>query len=418
MAKRGGGRPSQNNQNGGRRGRGQAGDQRFGASGRGGANGRGGQGGRGGAAGRGGKAGAAGAKRGYAPARSERAGGRPEREAAGRPRGGSGAGKGDLIEGRRAVAEAMELGLPITRALIQKDSGNADPALAELARTLEQDGIEVERVAKAILDSLSSHGAHQGVMLKVRPYRYAELGDVIAAAGEGNALVIVLDHVTDEGNFGAIVRTAEVVGAAGVVVAKARAARVGTAAYKTSAGAVLHLPIAQVSNLATALDELKEHGFWVGGATEHAHADIWSSPVQGRLALVMGSEGNGISRLVREHCDFEFRLPQRGQVESLNVAQATTAIAYEWLRRDMRGEPAGAAGASSAGAAGWSASADATSGAAAAGSAAGAADGADVTGFAYASDEWPSGLDCDLPGLSGFALPDTSDFDFGEGDLG
>ena len=388
MAKRGGGRPAQNNQ-GGRRGRSQGADQRFGRDGRSGANGRGGQGGRGG------KAGQAGSKRGYAPVRGERGAGRPEREGTGRPRGAaarSGAPKADYIEGRRAVAEAMELGLPITRALIQKDSGNGDPALAELARTLELDGIEVERVAKPILDSLSSHGAHQGVVLKVRPYRYAELVDVIAAAGEGNALVIVLDHVTDEGNFGAIVRTAEVVGAAGVVVAKARAARVGTAAYKTSAGAVLHLPIAQVSNLATALDELKAHGFWVGGATEHAHDDIWSSPVQGRLALVMGSEGNGISRLVREHCDFEFRLPQRGQVESLNVAQATTAICYEWLRRDMQG-------------------AAEAQGAVADGSAAQA-------GGAYAGDEWPSGLDCDLPGLSDLGLPDTSDFDFGEGDLG
>ena len=388
MAKRGGGRPAQNNQ-GGRRGRSQGADQRFGRDGRSGANGRGGQGGRGG------KAGQAGPKRGYAPTRGERGAGRPEREATGRPRGAaarSGAPKADYIEGRRAVAEAMELGLPITRALIQKDSGNGDPALAELARTLELDGIEVERVAKPILDSLSSHGAHQGVVLKVRPYRYAELADVIAAAGEGNALVIVLDHVTDEGNFGAIVRTAEVVGAAGVVVAKARAARVGTAAYKTSAGAVLHLPIAQVSNLATALDELKAHGFWVGGATEHAHDDIWSSPVQGRLALVMGSEGNGISRLVREHCDFEFHLPQRGQVESLNVAQATTAICYEWLRRDMQG-------------------AAEAQGAVADGSAAQA-------GGAYAGDEWPSGLDCDLPGLSDLGLPDTSDFDFGEGDLG
>lgn len=243
--------------------------------------------------------------------------------------------KGDLIEGRRAAAEALELGLPVTRALIQKDSGNADPALTELARRLAADGVEVERVAKPVLDSLSSHGAHQGVMLRVRPYRYASLRDIIDAAGEGNALVIVLDHVTDEGNFGAIVRTAEVVGAAGVVVAKSRAARVGVGAYKTSAGAVMHLPIAQVSNLASALDELKEHGFWAGGATEHAHDLVWDAPVSGRLALVMGSEGSGISRLVREHCDFEFKLPQRGMVESLNVAQATTAIAYEWLRRDM-----------------------------------------------------------------------------------
>ena len=126
-------------------------------------------------------------------------------------------------------------------------------------------------------------------------------------------------------------------GAAGVVIAKARAAGVGVGAYKTSAGAVMHLPIAQVSNLATAIDELKAHGFWAGGATEHAHDVIWDAPLSGRVALVMGSEGSGISRLVRQKCDFEFKLPQRGMVESLNVAQATTAIAYEWLRRDYQG---------------------------------------------------------------------------------
>ena len=305
-------------------------------------------------------------------ARPQGGSGRPQQSgsrAGQRPDARRGGSKGDLIEGRRAAAEALELGLPVTRALIQKDSGGADPALTELARRLAADGVEVERVAKPVLDSLSSHGAHQGIMLRVRPYRYASLRDVIDAAGEGSALVIVLDHVTDEGNFGAIVRTAEVVGAAGVVVAKSRAARVGVGAYKTSAGAVMHLPIAQVSNLASALDELKEHGFWAGGATEHAHDNIWDAPVSGRLALVMGSEGSGISRLVREHCDFEFKLPQRGMVESLNVAQATTAIAYEWLRRDM-----------SQGA----------------GDAAPKADGYEAA----------------------YDLPDTSDFDFPETDLG
>lgn len=294
--------------------------------------------------------------------------------------------RGDLIEGRRATDEALELGLPITRALVQKDGGQGDPALSQLAARLEASGIEVERVAKPVLDSLSSHGAHQGVMLRVRPYRYAELHDVLERAGEGPALVIVLDHVTDEGNFGAIVRTAEVVGAAGVVVARARAARVGVGAYKTSAGAVMHLPIAQVSNLANALDELKEHGFWAGAATEHAHDVIWDAPLAGRVALVMGSEGSGISRLVREHCDFEFRLPQRGRVESLNVAQATTAIAYEWLRHcEMDG-----------------------------GDAAGASGAPGDSPAAVASDL--SG-NADLPDTSDFDFPDTSDFDFSDGDL-
>lgn len=239
----------------------------------------------------------------------------------------------DLIEGRRAVEEALVCGMPLRSALVQERSGERDQALEKIAARLDEAGVPVERVPRARLDALSSHGAHQGVVVRTRPFAYAELSDVIAAAGEGDALVVVLDHVTDQGNFGAIVRTAEVVGAAGVVVAKARAASVGVGAYKTSAGAVMHLPIAQVPNLARALDELKAAGFWACAATEHATEDVWHAPMGGRLALVMGSEGEGISRLVAEKCDFACRLPQRGRVESLNVAQATTVLCYEWLRR-------------------------------------------------------------------------------------
>ncbi len=239
----------------------------------------------------------------------------------------------DLIEGRRAVEEALACGMPLRSALVQERSGERDQVLEKIAARLDEAGVPVERVPRARLDALSSHGAHQGVVVRTRPFEYAELSDVIAAAGEGDALVVVLDHVTDQGNFGAIVRTAEVVGAAGVIVAKARAASVGVGAYKTSAGAVMHLPIAQVPNLARAIDELKAAGFWACAATEHAEQDVWHAPMGGRLALVMGSEGEGISRLVAEKCDFACRLPQRGRVESLNVAQATTVLCYEWLRR-------------------------------------------------------------------------------------
>ena len=251
----------------------------------------------------------------------------------------------DLIEGRRACAEALEGGLPLKRALVAM-GGEQDQTLAGLVRRLEAAGVPVERVPKGRLDAISSHGAHQGIVVQTRPFAYAELSDVIANAGDGHALVVLLDHVTDEGNFGAIVRSAEVVGAAGVVIAKARAAGVGVGAYKTSAGAVLHVPIAQVPNLATAIDELKRAGFWVAGSTEHATQDVWSAPLEGRLCLVMGSEGSGISQLVRRKCDFECRLPQRGRVESLNVAQAATVMCYEWLRRESAAAadaPAGAA---------------------------------------------------------------------------
>lgn len=264
--------------------------------------------------------------------------GRAEKGARPRPTRQAGRDRSDLIEGRRAVEEAIGCGMPLRSALVQERSGARDQALEKIASRLEEAGVSVERVPRSRLDALSSHGAHQGVIVRARPFAYASLADVIAAAGEGDALVVVLDHVTDQGNFGAIVRTAEVVGAAGVVVAKARAATVGVGAYKTSAGAVLHLPIAQVPNLARALDELKQAGFWACAASEHAEQDVWHAPMGGRLALVMGSEGEGISRLVAERCDFACRLPQRGRVESLNVAQATTVLCYEWLRRSELGE--------------------------------------------------------------------------------
>ena len=246
----------------------------------------------------------------------------------------------NLIEGRRACAEALDAHIPLRKAFVVASTGERDRALDELVARLEQADVRIEYVGRDRLDSRSSHGAHQGIMLEVEPFEYASLSDVIGASGTDDALVLLLDHVTDEGNFGAIVRTAEVVGAAGVVVANARAARVGTAAYKTSAGAVLHLPIAQVPNLAAAIEQLKEAGFWVGAATEHAHEDVWHAPLDGRICLVMGSEGSGVSALVRKKCDFECKLPQRGRVESLNVAQATTAICYEWLRRTMQKDEA------------------------------------------------------------------------------
>ena len=285
-----------------------------------------------------------GQRQGFSPSRGGRPqggyGARQQGRGGQRPQGRNSAGRSDLIEGRRAVEEALGAGVPLKSALVQIQSLDADPALERLAQRLGAAGVSVERVPRNRLDQLSSHGAHQGVIVRAKPFQYVELGDVIAAAGRGNALVLVLDHVTDEGNFGAIVRTAEVVGAAGVVIAKARSASVGVGAYKTSAGAVLHIPIAQVSNLARAVEELKAAGFWSCASTEHAKDDVWSAPLAGRVALVMGSEGEGISRLVLEKCDFACKLPQRGRVESLNVAQACTVMCYEWLRREMSGEGA------------------------------------------------------------------------------
>lgn len=274
-----------------------------------------------------------------------------------------------MIEGRRACFEAFEAHLPLKKLLVQENM-NAALQTADVERLItcaRERGIACEYVKKSAMDSLSSHGAHQGVMFEAAPFAYAEFGDVLAAidrkgaratdasAADASAadahelvtntdnqtaahkqasLVVLLDHVVDEGNFGAIVRSAEVVGASCVIIANARCASVGVGAYKTSAGAVLHMPIVQVVNLARAIDELKEHGFWVIGASEHAQQTVWNAPFSGNVCLVMGSEETGISSLVQKKCDFICKLPQRGRIESLNVAQAATVMCYEWMRQN------------------------------------------------------------------------------------
>ena len=167
-------------------------------------------------------------------------------------------------------------------------------------------------------------------------YHYATLFDLInLARGKKNALIVALDHITDAGNMGALLRSAEVVGATGVLIPNKRAAPVNATVYRSSAGAVEYLKIAREANLVNSLKRLKSEGFWIAGATEHAKQTIWQAPLEGRLVLVMGSEDTGLARLTRETCDFEVKLPQRGFTPSLNVAQAFTAIAYEWLRRTM-----------------------------------------------------------------------------------
>lgn len=243
----------------------------------------------------------------------------------------------EFIEGRRAVVEALKSGAPLKTAYFVKNAKNERPdkRMDSLAQELKQAGVQVKYVNKQELDKRSSHGAHQGVMVEVGGYQYSSLQEIILHAKTENELVLVLDHITDEGNLGAIIRSAEVIGAAGIVIPAKRSAQVGVGVYKTSAGAALHVRIAKVPNIASALQTLKDAGFWVAGASEHAKQDIWSSPLEGKIALVSGSEGSGISPLVQKNCDFLVKLPQRGKVGSLNVAQATTAICYEWLRRTM-----------------------------------------------------------------------------------
>lgn len=246
----------------------------------------------------------------------------------------------DYIEGKRPVVEALRTHVPLECVLLA-DNVKRDGLVTDIERKARNRNIPVKLISRKKLDELSERGSHQGVMAAAKPFKYASTRDVLEAAEayaaehEGRALIIILDHITDAGNLGAIVRSAEGVGASGVIIPSKRSAQVTAATHKSSAGAVSHMPVAQNSNLVQAIERCKKAGFWVAGASEHAEDVLWNSNLKGKIALVMGNEGEGISRLVLENCDFLVKLPIMGQVESLNVAQAATACMYEWLRQNQ-----------------------------------------------------------------------------------
>jgi 23S rRNA (guanosine2251-2'-O)-methyltransferase len=243
----------------------------------------------------------------------------------------------DRVEGRNAVAELLATGRRVERFFVLEGARPGDP-IAVLSDEARAKGIRVDSVSRHELDRMSERGAHQGVVAVVEPFRYAELDAVLTRTAEKPAsLLIVLDHVTDPGNLGAVIRTAEVVGADCVVIPKDRAAAMTASAIKAAAGAAEHMPICRVSNVAQALARCKQQHYWVTGASEKAGTLAWDAPLDGRIALVMGSEGTGLARLTERECDLLVRLPVQGHVGSLNVSAATAVLAYEWLRRAPRG---------------------------------------------------------------------------------
>ena len=245
----------------------------------------------------------------------------------------------DIIEGKRPVVEALRTGVPM-KCVLLGDYVKKDGLVEDILRKAKRADVPVKLVPRRTLDERSERGSHQGVLAQAKPFGYVGIGEIVDAAArltaerDGRALVVILDHITDAGNFGAIARSAETVGACGLVIPNKRSARVEASTYKSSAGAIAHLPVAQVSNLVQTMMRLKEEGFWIAGATEHASNVIWDVNLKGKIALVMGNEQEGLSRLVMEHCDLLAKLPVEGEVASLNVAQAATACMYEWLRQN------------------------------------------------------------------------------------
>lgn len=238
-----------------------------------------------------------------------------------------------VIEGRNAVLESMRAGMPLREIMIA-DGVRRDASLDEIERLAKQAKVMVRHVKRREIDQRSERGTHQGVLAEADAFRFTPMAEALASSrGNPWSVVVVLDHVTDPGNLGAIARSAEVAGADALIVPRHRSAAITAGAWKTSAGALSYLPVVQEANVARAIRALKEADYWVAGASEKADASLWGAALEGRIALVMGAEGAGLSRLAREECDFLVSIPQRGNVGSLNVGQAATVLLYEWSRR-------------------------------------------------------------------------------------
>ena len=239
----------------------------------------------------------------------------------------------ELIEGRNAVIEALRAGRSIDKIYLAR--GDVDKTLGHIASRAREKGVVVVECDRRKLDFMSKTHAHQGVIALCAVRDTCSIDDIFAIAEERGEppFIIVCDEISDPHNLGAIIRSAECAGAHGVVIPKRRSAGLTTIVGKASAGAAEHMLIARVPNLPAALDTLKSRGLWVYGTAADGTSPLWSTDFTGPTALVIGSEGDGMGRLVRESCDFTVSLPMKGRLNSLNASAAASIVMYEVLRQ-------------------------------------------------------------------------------------
>ena len=238
-----------------------------------------------------------------------------------------------FIEGRNAVIEALRAGVALDKVFIAK--GETDSTLRFVASTARAAGAVVVDVDRRKLDAMSLTNAHQGVIAQAACAKYSTVDDILAAARrKGEApLIVICDEISDPHNIGAIIRTCEAAGAHGVIIPKRRSAGLTATVAKASSGAVYHVPIARVANLTSTINELKKEGIWVFGASVSGGTPLWESDLTMPAALVIGSEGTGISRLVGENCDLNISIPMFGKISSLNASVSAAILMYEAARQ-------------------------------------------------------------------------------------
>lgn len=239
----------------------------------------------------------------------------------------------DLIEGRNPVIEALKNGREINKIFVAK--GDREGSIRHIVSMARAKGIVVQEVEPARLNSISVTHSHQGIIAFASPVEYVEVEDILASASskKETPFIVMLDGLTDPHNLGAILRTADAAGVHGVIIPKRRSAGLTATVAKASAGAIEYVPVARVPNIVQAMEKLKKAGLWVAGTDAGADKTLFDTDLKGPIAVVIGSEGEGLGKLVKEKCDFLVSIPMKGRISSLNAATAGAVIMYEIVRQ-------------------------------------------------------------------------------------
>ena len=240
-----------------------------------------------------------------------------------------------IIEGRNAVIEALRTGTAIDKIYIAK--GETDKTLGHIASKARDAGIVVVDADRRKLDAMSRTHSHQGVIALAAVREYVTVDAILKIAEDKGEkpLLVVCDEISDPHNLGAILRTAECAGAHGVIIPKRRSAGLTAIVAKTSAGAVSYMPVARVANISATLKELQDRGVWIFGTAADGNTTLYNADLKGAAAIVIGSEGDGMSRLVAENCDFLVSIPMKGKISSLNASAAAAILLYEAVRQRL-----------------------------------------------------------------------------------
>lgn len=239
----------------------------------------------------------------------------------------------DQVEGRNSVIELLESGRDINKIFIQ--TGEKHGSINKIIAMAKENKVLISEVSKEKMNQMSQIGNHQGVIAIVPPFEYCEVEDILleASTRQEEPFVVILDGIEDPHNLGSIIRTAETAGVHGIIIPKRRAALVNSTVNKVSAGAVEHMKVARVNNLVETMKYLKKQGLWICGTDMDTKTYYYDQDLKGPLAIVIGSEGFGMSRLVKENCDFLVKIPMKGKITSLNASVSAGIVMYEAMKQ-------------------------------------------------------------------------------------